>query len=88
MDALTAKIDAVLREAFPGSDVTLSWPEDDDEYGKLLGIVIGEQFDGHDHLERQQMLWKVLRRKLTRPEQVRISAIFAETPAEKAALEQ
>jgi len=82
------KVDTILREAYPGAEVTLSWPEDEGEDGKLLGIVVGEQFDGHDHFERQQMLWKVLRRKLTRAEQVRISAIFAETPAEKAALEQ
>lgn len=88
MDDLMTKVDTILREAYPGAEVTLSWPEDEGEDGKLLGIVVGEQFDGHDHFERQQMLWKVLRRKLTRAEQVRISAIFAETPAEKAALEQ
>jgi hypothetical protein len=49
---------------------------------KVGGFLIWDGFDGLDPLERQNRMWKVLREGLEREDQLKITAIFALTPAE------
>jgi hypothetical protein len=67
--------------------VAQTWPTDP-EGGKIVLTVLWNGFEDLDSLERQEMLWKILRRKLTKKEQSEVAAVFTETSAEKAALEQ
>jgi len=87
MEKLVAKIEVAFKQTLKGSEITQTWNIDPD-YGKIVITVLWEGFEGLDSLERQELLWKILRKSLTKKEQGEIAAVFTETPAEKAALEQ
>jgi len=49
---------------------------------KVGGFLIWDGFSGLEQIERQNRLWGVLRERLSRDDQLRITAILTATPAE------
>lgn len=45
-------------------------------------MVVSPQFEDMSHLERQEVVWQVIRSKLSPDEQLRISIVMALTPEE------
>lgn len=80
MDAFVKKLTSLLVDAFPPPDkATLR----DDE--GIIGIVTSKRFRGKDDLERQDIIWNLLDKKLTPAERKRIVIIVCVTPEEEKA---
>ena len=55
------------------------------EDGRVSGFLIWEGFTGSEHIERQRMVWEVIRRELARDEQAKVAAVLTLTPEEMTA---
>jgi acid stress-induced BolA-like protein IbaG/YrbA len=75
---LRKKISKVLRQKFPDARVSLDQPGE-----RVSGMMVWKGFEGLEQLDRQDRVWKVLRAKLSRDEQLRIAAILTMTPLER-----
>lgn len=76
--ALVEKVKAILTAGFPPpAKVHL---EDDDG---IIGWVASPTFVGMDHIDRVDLIWKVLNEKLTKEERRRVVVIAAVTPVEE-----
>ncbi len=53
--------------------------------GRVGGLIAWNGFSGIEQIERQRQLWKFLREKLNREQQLKLSAILTLTPDEMAA---
>ncbi len=80
MEALMQKINGVLKSAFPDATAELEQAAPADKVG---GLLIWAGFEGMEHIKRQNRLWAVLKKGLTRQEQLRITAILTLTPEER-----
>jgi hypothetical protein len=77
------KIEAVLKDAYPGGEVDLNRLRN----GRIIGHVVSSDYLGLDDAERQDHLWTVLRASgLEYDELKKISMIFTLTPEEQAAV--
>jgi hypothetical protein len=83
MEDLIKKIDKLLRRDFPGARTDLEPLPDD---GKITGFLYWDGFEGHEQIDRQNRVWRVLRAGLTTQQMRKVSAIFTLTPLEIAAI--
>ena len=77
MDGLAAKVDRVLRNAFPGLEV-LDIQEDDG----IIGVLLSGRFEALEAIDRQNMIWDALDQALEPDEKRQIQIIVAATPEE------
>lgn len=78
MEAFEKKIKDILLESFAEHELQLETEAD----GRVSGFIISDKFMGMDHLARQRKVWSVLRKGLTKNEQMKILGFVAFTPAE------
>lgn len=79
MENLAWKTQELLRQRFPGCMAQFDW---EDSLSKLGGEIIWDGFDGMDMLDRQTLLWSILRERLSDDEQHAFTLIYTFTPAE------
>ena len=80
MESFLDKLRDTLRSQFPGSREDLErYPPRNRKVG---GALIWDGFQDLEPLERQKRVWAALRERLSREDQLRITAIFTFTPAE------
>jgi len=77
MEELAAKVDRVLRDAFPGLE-SLDIQDDDG----IIGVLVSEKFEGLEAIDRQNVIWDVLDQALEPDEKRQIQIIVAATPEE------
>ena len=82
MERLRTELEDWLAEQFPGAQVLL---EPVRPATKLSGVVAWAGFDGLEPIDRQRTLWRTIRDRFSRDDQVRISGLIALTPVEYAA---
>ena len=74
------KLRKVLQETFPGAAVRdLGRPAGSRRIG---GLLLWDDFEGLDQIDRQRKLWGLLRAQLTPEEQREVSLIITLTPRE------
>lgn len=78
METFEKKIRAILLELFPEPEFQLETEPD----GRVSGFIISDKFVDMDHLGRQRKIWSLLRKHLTKTEQMKILGFVAFTPAE------
>ena len=79
MEALIDKLQELLGNRFPGCEVNLEWGNSNCKVG---GEIIWSGFDGMDQIDRQILLWSVVREALTEEEQAALTLVITFTPAE------
>ena len=77
MDKLGEKVERILKEAFPSLE-SLDIRNDDG----IIGVLVSEEFEGLEAIDRQDRIWSVLDRSLNPEEKRQIQIIVAATPAE------
>lgn len=80
IEGLMNRLRTILAQEFQGSEPELEIAA---PAAKVGGFLIWSGFEGVEQIDRQTQLWDVLRSKLTRPEQLRITAILTLTPDER-----
>jgi acid stress-induced BolA-like protein IbaG/YrbA len=78
METFEKKIKDILLELFAEPELQLETEPD----GRVSGFIISDKFVDMDHLARQRKIWSLLRKKLTKTEQMKILGFVAFTPAE------
>ncbi|MGA2059033.1 MAG: hypothetical protein ABSG67_01025 [Thermoguttaceae bacterium] len=73
------KLKKILREAFP-PPATLELDDDDG----IIGVLISTRFEDMESIDRQNMIWDILDKALTKKEKRQILTIVATTPKEYA----
>lgn len=81
MEQLIQKLTSIFRRQFPGSETELE-PRGEN---RVSGFLVWNGFEGHEHIERQREVWKIIRAELSREEQHQIAAVLTLTPEEMAA---
>lgn len=81
MEDLLQKLSDLLRSRFPQCEIELEYRGD----GRVSGFLIWEGFAGSEHIERQRMVWNLIRKELPQEEQVKIVAVLTLTPEEMTA---
>ena len=79
MEPLIEKLTTLLKAEFDAADVQLMPTP---YMGKVAGFLVWSGFEGLEQIKRQNRLWKVLRKKLTPEELLKVSAILTFTPEE------
>jgi acid stress-induced BolA-like protein IbaG/YrbA len=79
MAELINKLTDILATAFTGAKIELEPAEPAD---KVAGFLVWSGFAGMEQLKRQDRLWRVLKKGLSRNEQLQITAILTVTPEE------
>lgn len=82
MEELVNRLRSLLEAEFPSAKAELEQASPAEKVG---GFLIWGGFDGMEQIERQQRLSDVISSKLTRDDQVRITAILTITPNERSA---
>jgi acid stress-induced BolA-like protein IbaG/YrbA len=77
MDKLSEKVRRILETAFPSRE-SLDIRNDDG----IIGVLVCEEFEGLEAIDRQDRIWSVLDRSLNDEEKRQIQIIVAATPAE------
>ena len=77
MEAFKKKIKESLLELFAEQELQLETEPD----GRVSGFIISDKFMDMDHLARQRKIWALLRKRLTKTEQMKILGFVAFTPA-------
>jgi acid stress-induced BolA-like protein IbaG/YrbA len=80
MEELINQLRNLLEAEFPEAKVELERASPAEKVG---GLLIWSGFDGMEQIERQQRLADVIRSKLSRDDQIRITAILTVTPDER-----
>ena len=80
MEELMNRLRNLLEAEFPEAKVELEQASPAEKVG---GFLIWSGFDGMEQIERQQRLADVIRSKLSRDDQIRITAILTVTPDER-----
>ena len=80
MEELINRLSSLLLEEFPKAEVVLEQASPAEKVG---GFLIWSGFDGMEQIDRQQRLSGVIRSKLPREDQLRITAILTVTPDER-----
>ncbi|MGH7597489.1 MAG: hypothetical protein ACREOI_14135 [bacterium] len=78
MENFEQKIKDILLELFAEHELQVETEPD----GRVSGFIISDKFMDMDHLARQRKIWGLLRKKLTKTEQMKILGFVAFTPAE------
>ena len=76
------QVTQILQQAFQGMDVNL----DERTGSRLSGTVVWEGFDNQDHIDRQQLIRKVLKQALGAEFQ-QIGLLLTYTPREISAMQ-
>lgn len=84
MEETIEAVRKVLSVSFPNSVSDL---EETVPGRKVGGSLITEEFLGMEQIERQRLLWRVLRERLSAQDQLRLGTIITLTPQEVAAME-
>ena len=79
MERLKQELEAWLPEQFPGAALSF---DPGHRGAKLSGILAWSGFDGLEPIDRQSLLWRVIRMRFDRDDQLRISILITLTPAE------
>ncbi|MBV9851909.1 MAG: hypothetical protein JO250_19770 [Armatimonadetes bacterium] len=85
MEPLITKVQNILRASFSGAELDLEETVPGERIG---GSCTWTGFLGMEQIDRQHMLWKVLRKSLTPREQSQLGLILTFTPPEVAAMEE
>ena len=78
MEDILQKLSALLQLHLPQSEIEMEYVRDN----KVSGFLIWEGFAGSEHIERQRMVWNLIRKELSQDEQARIIAVLTLTPEE------
>jgi hypothetical protein len=81
MEDLLQKLSDLLRSHFPQCDLEIEYVDD----GKVSGFLIWDGFAESEHIERQRMVWNVIRQNLSREEQAKVVAVLTLTTEEMTA---
>lgn len=81
MDRLRQQLEQWLPEQFPQAEIRLDLARRGQKIG---GILAWDGFAGLEPIDRQGLLWRVLRARFDRDDQLGISSIITLTPAEYA----
>lgn len=85
MEELENTIKSAVTRAFPGMQVQFDpYPG----YGKLHGSLIWDGFQEHSQMERQRLVWDVLKTALTDDQKYAKGFLLTVTPAEMNAMEE
>jgi stress-induced morphogen len=79
---LKERLEQVLKSAFAEPQVEA----DLRPHGKVDALVVSSSFAAVRDVDRQTMIWQVLRRELTPEELLRVSFVLAVSPDEEMAL--
>ena len=79
MEELIERVRAALERAFPGATVSL---EQAIPLEKVGGVLLWDDFETMEQIERQQLLAKKLRESLSGSDLLRVTAILTLTSAE------
>jgi acid stress-induced BolA-like protein IbaG/YrbA len=79
MEELIAKLRELLAGEFRGAEIEL---EPAPPAQKVAGFLVWSGFQGMEQLKRQDRLWRVLKKGLSKNEQLQITAILTVTPEE------
>jgi hypothetical protein len=79
MENTLDKVDRVLRENLPGATTELELLA---PLKKVSGFVYWDGFANDEQLVRQRKVWRILRKALTKKEQIKVSAILTLTHEE------
>ena len=85
MERLVLKVTTLPEATFPDMAVTLAVKK---AAGRIGGLVIWSGFIGKSQLDRQALIWNVLRGGLSADEQLQIGTILTVSTAEMAANEE
>lgn len=81
MDRLRQQLEQWLPEQFPQAEIRLDLARRGQKIG---GILAWDGFAGLEPIDRQGLLWRALRARFDRDDQLGISSIITLTPAEYA----
>ncbi len=81
MERLKQELELWLPEQFPDVELSL---DSGHRGAKLSGILAWSGFDGLEPIDRQSLLWRAIRARFDREDQLRISILITLTPAEYA----
>ena len=81
MDRSRQQLEQWLPEQFPQAEIRLDLARRGQKIG---GILAWDGFAGLEPIDRQGLLWRVLRARFDRDDQLGISSIITLTPAEYA----
>lgn len=81
MERLKQELEQWLPEQFPGAELSFDAGH---RRAKLSGILAWLGFDGLEPIDRQSLLWRAIRARFDREDQLRISILITLTPAEYA----
>jgi len=79
------KLKRALENSFPKAELRLS-PTKSAE--RVWGFLIWNGFTGKEQMDRQDRVWKVLDKALTKDEQAKLSVILTATPNEMKILKE
>lgn len=85
MEPLIEKITRLLEGNFVGSTIEL---EPAVPSVKIGGSLVWAGFEGHEQIERQQQMWRILRNNLSKEELSQITAILTFTPDEMSVMRE
>ena len=85
MNTLKQAITNVVSARFPGMVVEFDPPR---RYGKLHGAFVWDGFAGLSHIDRQHLVWAVLRPELTEEQRLSTGLMLALTTQELAAMHE
>ena len=81
MERLRRELEQWLSEQFPQAEIHLDPAQPGSKIG---GIIAWRGFDGLEPIDRQSLLWRAIRARFNRDDQIRISGLIALSPAEYA----
>ena len=81
MERLKQELEQWLPEQFPGAKVDF---DSIHSSSKLSGILTWKGFRGLEPIDRQSLLWKAIRARFNREDQLNISILITLTPTEYA----
>jgi stress-induced morphogen len=78
MEDIKRRLSEVLTQQFPDSELEVVSSSAD----RIGGLLIWKGFEGQEQIERQRTLWNVLRRSLSKDEQLQVASLLTLTPEE------
>ena len=81
MERLRRELEQWLPEQFPHAEILLDPAQSGSKIG---GIIAWAGFDSLEPIDRQSLLWRAIRARFSRDDQIRISGLIALSPAEYA----
>jgi acid stress-induced BolA-like protein IbaG/YrbA len=76
--SIEEKVKSLLTKHFDENEIIF----EDNPDGRVSGIIVSEKFEDMDDLQRQKIIWGLLRNEISKVERWQIIGFIAATPAE------